>query len=84
MNRCHYVNKMYNILKELDSCFKFMLRKIIRNGFKQATDYKYIINDHKLHKICKTTNVSDVIRFQLAKYFAHIIRKPDSAQKNHI
>ena len=49
-------------LQKIDTCYKFMLRKMIRNGLKQTTDYKYIITDKKLHSICKTTNVSDFIK----------------------
>ena len=66
-------------LQEIDTCYKFMLWKMIRNGPKQTKDYKYIITDKKLHSICKTTNVSDFIKLQQSKYLAHIIRKPDCA-----
>ena len=66
-------------LQEIDTCYKCILRKMIRNGLKQTKDYKYIITDKKLHSICKTTNVSDFIKLQQSKYLAHIIRKPDCA-----
>ena len=66
-------------LQEIDTCYKFMLRKMIRNGLKQTKDCKHVITDKKLHSMCKTTNVSDFIKLQQSKYLAHIIRKPDCA-----
>ena len=69
-------------LQKIDTCYKFMLWKMIRNGLKQTKDCKYIITDKKLHSTCKTTNVSNFIKLQQSKYLAHIIRKPDCAATN--
>ena len=65
-------------LQQVNICYKTMLRKMIRNGFNQTNDFKYIINDKRLHSICKTPTISNFIQVQQTKYLAHIIRQPES------
>ena len=71
-------------LHRINVCYKTMLRKMIRKGFKLTSDYKYLINDKTLQSICKTINILDFIRLQQTKYLAHIIKKPDLAATKQI
>ena len=51
---------------------------MIRNGFKhvdeQNNDYRFVITNTELHRICATSDVSDFVKDQQQKYVSHVIR----------
>ena len=55
---------------------------MIRGGFshvdEQRNDYRYRINNEKLHNICGTDELSIFIKKQQVNYSKHVIRMPQS------
>ena len=51
---------------------------MIQNGFKQVdsdnNDFRLVINNYNLHKLCGTHDVSTFIKQQQSNYCAHVIR----------
>ena len=55
-----------------------MLRRMIRGGFQQNEEYHYQITNLKLHEICKTEDVTDLVTRQQVNYCAHLVRQPNT------
>ena len=61
----------------LDVTYRTLLRRMIRRGFNRVDtegDFRYKINNVKLHAICRTEDVSCFIRKQQMSYAGHVIR----------
>ena len=56
----------------LDAFYRTLLRRMIRGGFKRIdrdeNDFRYKLNNAKLHYLCKTTDVSVFMKEQQFKY----------------
>jgi len=54
---------------------------MVRNGFKQVdrdpNDFRLVITNDTLHKICGTHNISEFIKHQQSNYALHVIRMPN-------
>ena len=53
---------------------------MIRNGFRfvnqYENDYRFVISNARLHRICGTSDVSMFIKSQQHHYISHVIRMP--------
>ena len=63
----------------LDACYRTFLRRMVRGGFRRCEDddvnqFRYKINNAKLHNLCGTEDVSYFIKRQQSNYAAHLIR----------
>ena len=67
-------------MKNIDSCYVSMLRKMVRGGYKRKEgEWAYKITNEQLIKMCKTESVSDFVKRQRKRYLAHVIRLPNSS-----
>ena len=75
---CLNWNPTANQFDRLDSTYRKFLRRMVRNGFKfvdeKNNDYRLVITNDHLFRICGTSNLSDFIKNQQRKFLAHIIR----------
>ena len=75
---CQNWNPTKNQFDRIDSTYRKFLRRMIRNGFKYVdernNDYRLMITNDSLHRICGTSDVSEFIKKQQQRYIAHIIR----------
>jgi hypothetical protein len=68
--------------QKLDVCYRLLLRRMVRGGFRrcnddingEADDFKLKISNNKLHEICNTSDVSTFIKQQQENYAGHLIR----------
>mgnify|MGYP001799860440 FL=1 len=79
---CQNWNLGVNQLERLNVTYRNFLRRMIRGGFshvdEQRNDYRYRINNEKLHNICGTDELSIFIKKQQVNYLKHVIRMPQS------
>jgi hypothetical protein len=81
-SRLVYACQNWNLTEQqfnrVDAAYRNLLRRMIRGGFKfvdpDANDYRYVINNARLHRICGTSDVSFFIKSQQHHYVSHIIR----------
>ena len=80
-SRLTYSCQNWNLTKaqfdKLDVTYRNLLRRMIRCGFSRVDtdgDFRYKINNAKLHTICNTKDVSDFIRNQQMSYAGHVVR----------
>ena len=67
-------------MKQIDSCYTSMLRKMVRGGYKRKEgEWGYKITNEQLIKMCKTESVSDFVKRQRKRYLAHVIRLPNNS-----
>ena len=70
--------------RQLNSTHVYLLRRMIRGGFKRQTSetaehiMPKLYNAEKVHKLCNATELSKYINKQRTKFAAHIIRQPNS------
>ena len=64
----------------VDVTYRKFLRRMVRGGFafvnQAENDYRYVISNAQLHRICGTSDVSYFIRSQQHHYTSHVIRMP--------
>ena len=65
--------------EQLDVVYRFFLRRMIRGGFSRRKDcneneFKYKLTSAKIHKICKTDDVSEYVKRQQSNYAGHLVR----------
>ena len=64
----------------LDTTYRSFLRRMIRHGFqhfdRDSNDFRLVISNAELHRICGTKDVGSFIRLQQKKYASHVIRMP--------
>ena len=79
---CQNWNLGVNQLERLNVTYRNFLRRMIRGGFshvdEQRNDYRYRINNEKLHNICGTDELSIFIKKQQVNYSKHVTRMPQS------
>ena len=76
---CQNWNLTMAQFNKLDTTYRNLLRRMVRGGFRRVdgiADFRYKINNEKLHAICHTNDVSEFIRRQQRNYASHIIRMP--------
>jgi hypothetical protein len=64
-----------NQYDRLDYTYRSLLRRMVRNGFKQI-DFRYLITNEQLHSICGTKDVSVFVKSQQLNYASHVVRMP--------
>ena len=77
MYSCQNWNLTKAQFDKLDVTYRNLLRRMIRCGFSRVDtdgDFRYKINNAKLHAICNTKDVSDFIRNQQMSYAGHVVR----------
>ena len=66
--------------EKLDVTYRNPLRRMIRGGFKRIgdndEDFRYMLNNEKVHAICCTSNVSNFIRKQQKDDAGHVVSMP--------
>lgn len=64
----------------LDIAYRNFLRRMIRGGFRHIdennNDYRYVINNLRLHAICGTKDLNIFVKEQQQNYASHVIRMP--------
>ena len=72
-------------MNRVNSTYVNMLRKMIRDGYKQRmeteNDFSYVYNNEDVLRICKTGSIADFIKKQQVKYLALIARCPNTMIK---
>ena len=62
----------------LDVAYRVFLRRMVRGGFRFCDesngDFRYVINNNRLHQICGTSDLSLFIKLQQRNYVMHVIR----------
>ena len=68
--------------ERLDVTYRTFLRRMVRRGFQHVdeknNDYRYVITNDVLHRICGTRDVNCFVKDQQKNYVAHVIRMPTS------
>ena len=93
-SRLTYSCQAWNITQHqkerIDATYNNMLRKMIRDGFRekntreqnndpdQEHNFSYILTNENVLNICKTENVNKYVSTQQAKYLAHLARQPNN------
>jgi len=83
-SRLTYSSQNWNLTKgqfeRLDVTYRKLLRRMFKGGFKRCDanegDFRYKIDNEKLHAICRTSDVSNFVRDQQKSYAGHVIRMP--------
>ena len=77
---CQNRNLTVGQLENLDIRYRNHLRRMIRGGFKPIGpnngDFRYNLNNEKVHLICCASYVSNFIRKQQEDYAGHVVRIP--------
>ena len=77
---CQNWNLSAQELDRIDTTYRKFLRRMVRGGFafvnQAENDYRYLISNAQLHRICGTSDVSYFIRSQQHHYISHMIRMP--------
>ena len=80
MYACQNWNLNTQELDRVDVTYRKFLRRMVRGGFafvnQAENDYRYVISNAQLHRICGTSDVSYFIRSQQHHYASHVIRMP--------
>lgn len=75
---CQNWNLDANQLARLDVTYRRFLRRMIRGGFRFVdeanNDYRYVITNDRLHEICGTEDLANLISKQQFEYAKHVIR----------
>ena len=62
----------------LDIVYRLFLRRMVRGGFRHIdeanNDFRYLIDNNRLHSLCGTSDVNVYIKQQQRNYVAHVIR----------
>ena len=60
----------------IDTTYRNLLRRMVRGGFRHIgeNDYRYRINNQRLHSLCGTSDLSIFVKKQQSRYCEHIIR----------
>ena len=64
---------------KFDVTYRNLLRGMVRRGFNRVDtdgDFRFTIDNEKLHHICHTEDVSLFIRKQQKNYAGHVVRMP--------
>jgi len=83
-SRLTYSSQNWNLTKaqfeRLDVTYRKLIRRMVKGGFKRCDasegDFRYKIDNAKLHAICHTSDVSNFVRQQQKNYAGHVIRMP--------
>ena len=77
---CQNWNLIVGQFEKLDVTYRNLLRRMIRGGFKRTGDndgdFRYRLNNEKVHAICFTSEVSNFIRKQQKDYAGYVVRMP--------
>ena len=77
---CQNWNLTVGQFERLDVTYRKLLRRMVRGGFKRCDanegDFRYKIDNEKLHAICHTSDVSNFVRQQQKNYASHVVRMP--------
>ena len=77
---CQNWNLTANQFEKLDATYRNFLRRMVRGGFARADvnegNFRYKLDNDKLHAICRTSDVSYFIRKQQKSYAGHVVRMP--------
>ena len=66
-------------MDEISAEYVTMLRKLMRNGFKQKEDsYAFVYTNKQVYELCRTTLLYEYVAIQQRSYLAHIIRQDDN------
>jgi len=62
----------------LDVCYRVLLRRMVRGGFKRVNEFEnefqYRYSNAKIHDLCKSKDVSDFVKEQQFNYASHVVR----------
>ena len=78
------MKKAWEQTRKLNSTHVYLLRRMIRGGFKRQTSetadhvMPHVYNAGNVLKICNASELSEFINKQRIKFAAHIIRQPNS------
>ena len=66
--------------ERIDSTYRTLLRRMVRGGFDRVgeNDFRYRINNERLHSLCGTSDASIFVKKQQLYYCEHLIRMPHS------
>ena len=64
--------------ERMDATYRNLLRRMVRGGFSHVgeNDYRYRINNERLHSLCGTSDLSKFVKNQQMSYVEHILRMP--------
>ena len=75
---CQSWNPTVFQLERLDSAYRRFLWRMVRNGLKfldeDGGDYRMLIDNIRLHRLCGTSDVSSFLRQQQQNYMAAVMR----------
>ena len=68
-----------NQYRKIDATWRLFLRKMLRNGFRRKfpndeNSFKLFYSNTDLHRVFKSSDVSELIKIQQRNYAAHLVR----------
>ena len=74
---CQNWNLTQHQYDRLDVAYRVFLRRMVRGGFRffdeSNGDFRYVINNDRLHQICGTSDLNLFIKLQQRNYALHVI-----------
>lgn len=81
-SRLSYACQNWNLTQQqydqLDTTYRLFLRRMVRGGFRRVdsdgNDFRYAIDNERLHGLCGTSDLNVFIKQQQYNYSVHVIR----------